>query len=272
VPQPPDALDALVDEVRAACADLRLHPALRRDWEAVRLEADVRAAHAGAALDGARVPLERVRELAAGSAAQGAAEDVALAGLRVRAAALRGWRGPGTRVPAVPLGQLVVGLHVAGGGDGRLRVDGAPQDLRGLGPAPSGPALGAALVHLAERVADAVGGPEPGLVVAAGTLAELSLLRPFAAGNAAVARAVFARLLVVSGLDPTGLVVPEVAWVGAPQRHLAALAAATADGWEAWLRHCGEAVLAGAAEGRAAADAVASGRLGGPERSEGAAP
>ncbi|MCB2174169.1 MAG: hypothetical protein KQH57_00020 [Actinomycetales bacterium] len=267
-----DDVAALVEEVRAACGDLARHPALRRDGEAARLEADVRAAQAGAALDGARVPLDRVRELAAGASAQGAAEGVALAGLRVRSAALRGWHGPGTRVPAVPLGQLVVGLHVAGGGDGRLRFAGEPQDLRGLGAAPSGPVLGAALVRLADRVGDAVRGSEPGLVVAAGALAELSLLRPFSAGNAAVARAVFRRLLVVTGLDPTGLVVPEVAWVSAPQAHLAALAAATADGWEAWLRHCGEAVLAGAAEGRAVADAVASGRLGGPWRSEGAAP
>lgn len=254
---PDEDLDALVVRIRTACDGLARHPALRRDAEAVRLEADVRAAQAGAALDGARVPLDRVRELAAGDPARGAAEDVALAGLRVRAAALRGWRGPGTRVPAVPLGQLVVGLHVAAGGDGHLRGAGEPKDLRGLGPAPSGPALGAALVHLADRVGEALGSPEPGLVVAAGALAELSLLRPFASGNAAVARAVFRRLLVVTGLDRTGLVVPEVAWVGAPQAHLAALAGATADGWPAWLAHCGEAVLAGADEARAAADLVA---------------
>ncbi len=256
-----DDVAAVVEEARAACGDLARHPALRRDREAVRLEADVRAAQAGAALDGGRVLLERVRELAAGSASQGAAEDVALAGLRVRAAALRGWHGPGARVPAVPLGQLVVGLHVAGGGDGRLRVAGEPQDLRGLGPAPSGPVLGAALVRLADRVGEAIDSAEPGLVVAAGALAQLSLLRPFSAGNAVVARAVFRRLLVVTGLDPAGLVVPEIAWVAAPQAHLAALAGATADGWQAWLVHCGEAVLAGAAEGRAAADLVA-GRVG----------
>lgn len=253
---PTDDVADVVDRARAACGDLARHPALRRRWESVLLEADVRSAQAGAALDGATVPIERVRELAAGERPQGASEDAALAGLRLRAAALRGWRGPGTRVPAVPLGQLVVGLHVAGGGDGRLRAAGEPQDLRGLGPAPSGPALGAALVHLADRVGEAVGSAEPGLVVAAGALAELSLLRPFSAGNAAVARAVFRRLLVATGLDATGLVVPEVAWAARPQAHVAAIAGATAGGWQAWLVHCGEAVIAGAAQARAAADAA----------------
>ena len=73
-------------------------------------------------------------------------------------------------------------------------------------------------------------------------------------------------MVQAGGLDPTGVVVPEVghgresgaAYLGA----LAAYAGGTPEGVALWLAHCGEAVVAGAEEGGRIADAVRAGRLG----------
>lgn len=246
-----------VEAARAACARLRWHPALRRSWPAVRLEVDVRAVAAGLAMDGARAPVARVREIAAGDPGRDPVDAAALAALRVRSAAVRGWPGPGSVVPAQPFGQLLVGLHLAAGGDGRLRAAGPPGDLRGLGPAPAGAELGARLVDLGERL----GARGPGLESAAAALLGLALLRPFADRNAVVARAVFGRLVVTGGLDPAGLAAPEPAWADAGQSHLALLAGASAGGWDAWLAHCASAVAAGARLATRVADGVLAGRL-----------
>ena len=67
-------------------------------------------------------------------------------------------------------------------------------------------------------------------------------MRPFVQGNGVVARAVERALLQATGLDPTGVAVPEVGhlrgglapYVGA----LAAYATGTVDGVALWLRHC----------------------------------
>ncbi|MDO8106529.1 cell filamentation protein Fic [Isoptericola sp. b441] len=252
--------DDVVASVRDACTRLRWHPALRRGWDVARVEADVRAASAGAALDGARVPPARVRELASGASPQGPDEAVARAGLRVRAAVTRGWSGPTAPLPKVPLGQLVVSLHVAAGGDGRLRVADQPGDLRGLGEAPVGPRLGGALVELADLVGGSAG--TSGLETAAAALAQLSLLRPFRDHNAVVARAVFRWVTITSGLDPSGLAMPEVAWAQDPQGFLGTLAgASTAAGWRPWVQRCADALLGGAQAAHVVADDVAAGRL-----------
>lgn len=79
VPPPPPAGDdplaplldlpgvrAAVERARTACEELRWHEAFRRRWREVRAEADVRAARAGAAVDGARVPLDVLRGVATG--------------------------------------------------------------------------------------------------------------------------------------------------------------------------------------------------------------
>src|SRR5919202_5791877 len=59
---------AAVDEAREACAQLRWHPALRRRADEARAEAGVRAVRAGAALAGARLPVDLVRDVARGAA------------------------------------------------------------------------------------------------------------------------------------------------------------------------------------------------------------
>ncbi|MCV2394899.1 cell filamentation protein Fic [Actinotalea sp. M2MS4P-6] len=257
----PEDVDVLLTRVRERTAELRWHPALRRGWAVARVEAGVRAAAAGARCDGVPVDLRRVRELAAGSSPSGVAEEAALGLVRSQAAVVAGWAEPGSRPADLPLGQLLVRLHVAAGGDGRLRTSEQPDDLRGLGPAPLGPAVGARMTALA----DLLTAPDPrtSLAIAGAVLGELLLVRPFGSHNGAVARAAFRRMLIVTGIDPVGVVVPEVAWAPAPQVLLGSVALTTTGpaGWTAWLRHCAEAVLAGVEEGHAVADAVAAGRL-----------
>lgn len=262
-----DGVADAVTQVREACTQLRWHPGLRRGWQAARAEAGVRCAHAGLALDGVRVSLDEVRAVAVGAdAAAGPTAQAVLGAVRVQALVARGWGAPAAPAAPVPLGQLLAALHVAGaagvGVPGRLRTSEQPADLRGLGTAPVAPVLGARLAALGSSLQ--VRGEVPGLVVAAVALAELLVLRPFEHANGVVARAVFRRLLTSTGVDPVGVVVPEVAWAAAPAVHLAAAASAEvggADGMAAWVRHCADAVVAGAAEGRAVADAVAAGRL-----------
>uniref|UniRef100_UPI00196B0AD4 Fic family protein n=1 Tax=Cellulomonas endophytica TaxID=2494735 RepID=UPI00196B0AD4 len=137
----------------------------------------------------------------------------------------------------------------------------APGDLRGLGPAPDGPEAAARVALLGDVL---VGTAAPVLVVAAVVHAELLAVRPFAAGNGVVARAVARALLTVRGLDPTGSVVPEAAWAAAPNPYLAAAAGAatgTPEGLVAWVRHVADAVVVGAGQARRVADGVLAGRL-----------
>lgn len=278
-------VEAEVEAARRACEELRWHRALRRQWAVARAEAGVRAAHASAALEGIRVPLDQVRDLARGATA--APDDAAGAVLQgaVRAQAvvegLMTEPGATARRTPVPFRQLLTRLHVATVGGGRgAGVAGAPDlagaigrprrgqpgDLLGLGPAPEADELDARLEVLA-RVVDAPSSSAvPGLLVAAVAHGELLALRPFGHGNGVVARAVFRHLLVREGVDVVGVVVPEVAWVAQPLPYVATaarFATGTPDGVAAWLRWCAEAVVRGAQEGTAVADAVLAGRLAG---------
>ncbi|MBC7292322.1 MAG: Fic family protein [Actinotalea sp.] len=272
---------AEVEEARRACEELRWHRALRRQWAVARTEAGVRAARAGAALDGARVPLEQVRDVARGAAdpPEGAVGQVLLGALRAQAEVERLMPAPGAtgRPAAVPFRQLLARLHLAvaagasGGGPsvgpelGRPRV-GAPRDLHGLGPAPAPEEVDARLDVLAEVVDAPSSSAVPGLLVAAVAHGELLALRPFEHGNGVVARAVFRHLLVREGVDVVGVVVPEVDWLAQPLPYVATaarFATGSADGVAAWVRCCAAAVVRGAQEGTSVADAVLAGRLGG---------
>lgn len=282
VPDGPDPLAAVaelpgvheaVDAARTASEELRWHEAYRRRWREVRVEAGIRSARASAALDGARVPLDVVRSMAVGTPPADAAEQrIALGALRA-AAYVEQWmpalaaRGA-AQLP--PFGQLVSGTHRAATGGwlpdgqvGRLRGSDAPQDLRGLGLAVGGTELAARLDLLGEVVRRT---NAPALVVTAVVHGELLTLRPFAAGNGVVARAVARLLLTARGLDPTGSVVPETAWAATPNPYLAAaagFATGTPDGVAGWVRACADAVVAGAGEARRIGDAVLAGRLAG---------
>lgn len=272
-----------VDAARTACEELRWHEGFRRRWREVRAEADLRAARASAAVDGARVPLDVLRAVATGTLpaveGPGAAPpaDLALATGALRATVLAArWRpdlGGQTEPVVPPFAQVAARLHTAACAGwlpeadlGRLRVARAPQDLRGLGPAPVGSELAERLALLGRTVD---GSQVPVLVVAAVAHAEILTLRPFAAGNGVVARAVFRMLIAGRGLDPTGAVVPETGWAQAPNPYLAAaagFATGTPEGVAGWLRATAAAVQEGAASGREVADAVLAGRLSPVER------
>jgi hypothetical protein len=272
----PGVRDA-VDRARTACEELRWHEAFRRRWREVRAEADLRAARAGAAADGARVPLDLLRRVATGLPP---GTEAVAADLRVAAGALRatvlaaGWRPDlgGRSEPVVPpLGQVLARLHTAATAGwladadlGRVRGPGQPaRDLGGLGPAPEGDAVAERLALLTRTVAAT---RVPALVVAAVVHGEVLALRPFAGGNGVVARVVARMLLSGRGLDPTGAVVPEVLWAAQVQPYVAGaarFATGTPEGVASWVSAYADAVVAGAAEGRAVADAVLAGRLGG---------
>jgi hypothetical protein len=263
-----------VDEAREACTQLRWHPALRRRTAQARAEAGVRAVRASAALAGARLPVDLVRDVARGAAAfpPDAAGRAALGALRAHAEADTlgpGWEGAPAQalarlhvaaaaglVPDAALGRPRAPREVPGDGADLLTPDGTPL------PAPGADELPGRLAALG----DLLGAPPsvPALVVAALAHAEIATLRPFVAGNGVVARAVCRTLVVGRGLDPTGVVVWEAALLAAGPPYpltLARYGAGTADGVRAWLLLFARAVVDGAAQGRAVADAVLAGRL-----------
>src|SRR4051794_15514923 len=98
-----------VDDARAACSQLRWHPALRRRAAEARAEAGIRAVRAAGALAGARLPVDLVRDVARGAAIfpPDAAGRAALGVLRAHAEAealAPGWE----RAPL----QVLARLHV----------------------------------------------------------------------------------------------------------------------------------------------------------------
>jgi Fic family protein len=260
-------VDEAVTAARDACTELRWHPALRRRSAEARAEATIRAARSSAALDGARYPVDLVRDVARGAA--GFPDDpsghVARGALRAVTEA-RHAEAAVSRTPS----QVLARLHVAAAAGvvpddalGRPRAAGeAPGDGGGT-PAPDGPALSARLAGLADLLEAPPSAPA--LVVAAVAHAEVATLRPFAAANGVVARALARAVVVGRGLDPMGVVVWEAAHLAAGPRYataLAAYASGTPDGVAHWLTHCAQAVVDGAGEGRVVCDAVLAGRLG----------
>jgi Fic family protein len=264
------ALPGVEDAVAAArdaCTELRWHPALRRRSAEARAEATIRAARCSAALDGARYPVDLVRDAARG--ARELPDDPA--GLVARGAlrAVTEAQHLEATVSRTP-SQVLARLHVAAAAGvvpddalGRPRTAGeAPGDGGGT-PAPDGATLSARLASLGELLEAPASAPA--LVVAAVAHGEVATLRPFVAGNGVVARALARAVVVGRGLDPMGVVVWEAAHLNAGPRYataLAAYAAGTPDGVAHWLRHCAQAIVDGAGEGRAVCDAVLAGRLG----------
>ena len=291
----PGVADA-VARARAACEELRWHEAFRRRWREVRAEATVRSARASAALEGARVPVDVLRDAARGAAPVPPGAEARLAFGALRAAAeverLMPALGARDRAAGPPFGQLLARLHTAAtaglvdgspsGGSGagagpgagardggapevgRPRGDAQPRDLAGLGPAPSGSEVAARLDMLGELVRTS---KAPTLVLAGVVHGELLALRPFTVGSGVVARAASRLLVAERGLDPTGAVVADIAWLGSVNAYLGAaagFATGTPAGVAAWLVACADAVRTGADEGRAIADAVLAGRLDDP--------
>jgi hypothetical protein len=261
-----------VDDAREACTRLRWHPALRRRAAEARAEAGIRAVRASAALGGARLPVDLVRDVARGAAdfppdASGRAARGVLRAHAEAEALTPGW----DRAPL----QVLARLHVVAAAGlvpddalGRPRLPGeAPGDGADL-LRPDGRALPAVdpaeLPGRLAALADLVAAPGPALVVAALAHAEIATLRPFVAANGVVARAVCRALVVGRGLDPTGVAVWEAALLAAGPPYplaLAGYAEGTEDGVRSWLLLFARAVADGAGEGAAVADAVLAGRL-----------
>jgi hypothetical protein len=149
---------------------------------------------------------------------------------------------------------------------GRPRGAGeAARELVELGLAPDPDAVSARLQSLVDVCQAARSPGVPGLVAAGLVHAEVAALRPFVRGNGLVARALERAMLQATGLEPTGVAVPEVGHLrGGLAPYVGALAAYTtgsAEGVALWLRHCAEAVVAGVEEGMRVCAAVRAGRL-----------
>lgn len=259
-----------IAQVREELTALRWHEALRRRIPECAAESRVRGAQASGELEGARLPVDLVREYIAGVREWSAAPDpvdVVMRGVIAATAASEEVRGQVLRAPA----QALARLHVAAVGHrdladavGRPRTDAEVcGELVDLGPAPGVQEVAHRLGLLGEVVR--AHASVPGVVLAAVAHAEVAAMRPFGSGNGIVARALERSLVQATGLDPTGVAVTELghfrqglpAYVGA----LAAYAEGSPDGVRLWFEHCCDAYVAAAQEGRAVADAVLAGRL-----------
>lgn len=255
---------------REACTQLRWHEALRRRIPEAAAESRVRGAHASAALEGANLSVEIVRDLMRGATPwperPDPVEQVARGVIQATAETER-------LVPTLrtaPL-QALARLHVAAAADlvepqqlGRPRQAGEDSaEFVDLGPAPEAEVVRERLAGLVQVLL--AGDQVPAVVLAAVVHAEIAHVRPFVRGNGAVARAMERAVIQATGLDPTGVAVPEVghgaqggpAYLGA----LAAYGTGTPEGVALWLGHCSEAIVAGAVEGGRICDAVRAGRL-----------
>ncbi|WP_406829401.1 hypothetical protein ABEG17_10375 [Pedococcus sp. KACC 23699] len=262
-----------VTAAREACERLRWHEALRRRIPEASAESRVRGAQASAALEGATVPLDLVRDVMRGAAQWPLSPDPVEQVARGVVQATAESEHVRSLVATAPL-QALARLHVAAAsglvGDaqlGRPRLEGETcEELVDLGPAPSAGALRGRLDGLVELLgAGSRGAQVPVLVVAAVIHAEIATARPFTRGNGVVARAMERAVVQALGLDPTGVAVIEAghATQGGPA-YLGALAAygtGSREGVSLWLEHCASAVVAGAEQGEQVCDAVRVGRL-----------
>lgn len=160
--------------------------------------------------------------------------------------------------------QVLARLHTLAAADlVRPRGDGVADGSVGpdtLGrPRPGAAARVDGLVRLL-----AGGTQAPGLVLAAIADAECTTTAAFVPGGGVVARALARTVIISTGLDPHGVVVPERhALTDVPGRELAlsGYSRGAPEGVEAWVLWWGRAVVAGAVQGRMVADEVLAGRL-----------
>jgi len=227
-----------VAAAREAVDQVHGHQANRRGWPATAAEASVRAARASAALDGgdAEIP------------AAGEVDEPHLAG------ALRIAETIGPLLPTwqrAPL-QALAKLHVLAAAD-------LVTDDDALGRPRASHAVSRRLDILAELVAG--GTSVPGPVLTSIVHGELLALRPFDTANGVVARSAARLSMIATGLDPKGLIVPEVFYLRRADRYRAAAAAFAkgGDGLTEWLLFSCEAIEAGAREAISIAESALTG-------------
>ena len=260
------------DRAREVCTQLRWHEALRRRIPEASAESRVRGAWASAELDGARSTASIVRDLMRGARERSVDPDPSERVIHGAIAATAETEHLGQLVTSSPR-QALARLHTVAAAQlveesdqlGRPRVEGEGcEEFADLGPAPTGQELQQRLGGIIELMRSA--GDAPALVVAAIVHAEIAATRPFAVGNGLVARAVERALIGQTGLDPTGVAVPEAGHghEGGPA-YLGSLNGYVHGGQPGlvlWLQHCGDSLVAGAEEGWRIADSVRAGRIG----------
>ena len=302
-----DACLALAREERVAAASealyeasaqLRWQEALRKRWREARAEASVRAAVSGAAIEGAVVSGQALREqIAAGPKGAGvhaSSKDPAwdaATGLWRAHSRLVGYMPDlvGRTRPVVPAtAQLMASLHrdVAGplavAGLISEAVVGCPresgqalenQSLEGRKPLLEGGQLleggpgpnlgGQELRERLEQIVALIDTPNlPALVRVALVHAEMLTVRPFALANGALGRLLVRHLSVRDGLDPTGVSVSDYyagRVPGAYAEAAQAYASASLEGVVAWIIWQAEALLEGMRQGSELSRAVQAG-------------
>ena len=302
-----DACLALAREERVAAASealyeasaqLRWQEALRKRWREARAEASVRAAVSGAAIEGAVVSGQALREqIAAGPKGAGvhaSSKDPAwdaATGLWRAHSRLVGYMPDlvGRTRPVVPAtAQLMASLHrdVAGplavAGLISEAVVGCPresgqalenQSLEGAGLRENGKPLleggpgpnlgGQELRERLEQIVALIDTPNlPALVRLALVHAEMLTVRPFALANGALGRLLVRHLSVRDGLDPTGVSVSDYyagRVPGAYAEAAQAYASASLEGVVAWIIWQAEALLEGMRQGSELSRAVQAG-------------
>ena len=303
-----DACLALAREERVAAASealyeasaqLRWQEALRKRWREARAEASVRGAVSGAAIEGAVVSAQALREQIAagleGAGAHASSKDPAwdaATGLWRAHSRLVGYMPDlvGRTRPVVPAtAQLMATLHrdVAGplavGGLISEAVVGCPREsaglvenvktafadgqlLEGRGLLEGGPGPNLGGQELRERLAQIVALVDtpnlPALVRLALVHAEMLTVRPFALANGALGRLLVRHLSVRDGLDPTGVSVSDYYAGRVPAAYAEAAqayASASLEGVVAWIIWQAEALLEGMRQGSELSRAVQAG-------------
>ena len=225
-------VDPALTSARAAVDEALRHRAMRRSGGRLAAEIGLRSAVASAALEGHPFDLDEVRA--------GTVTDPVLQGALRVSAALDGLAPRWVRAPR----QVLARLH-------RLAArDVVGQDALGRPNAPS------ARLDTLFLIAGETG--TPALLRAAVIHGELMALRPFAGPSGVVARAAARLTLIADGLDPRGLIAPDLGhrerepeYVGT----LNAFSSGTPDGVRSWLRHYAAAVESAASDLTSLADA-----------------
>lgn len=295
-----DACLALAREERVAAASealyeasaqLRWQEALRKRWREARAEASVRAAVSGAAIEGAVVSAQALREQIAagpkGAGAHASSKDPAwdaATGLWRAHSRLVGYMPDlvGRTRPVVPAtAQLMASLHrdvtgpLAVAGLISEAVVGCPRESGqalenqspeggGLLEGGPGPNLGGQeLRERLEQIVTLIDTPNlPALVRVALVHAEMLTVRPFALANGALGRLLVRHLSVRDGLDPTGVSVSDYYAGRVPAAYAEAAqayASASLEGVVAWIIWQAEALLEGMRQGSELSRAVQAG-------------
>lgn len=225
-------VDQALSSARTAVDEALRHGALRRSGGPLAAEIGLRSAVASAALEGHPFDLDEVRA--------GTVTDPVLQGAIRVSAALDSLAPRWTRAPR----QVLARLHLL------AARDVVTADELGRPNAPSARLDTLFLVIAGESTS-------PALLRAAVVHGELMALRPFAGPSGVVARAAARLTLIADGLDPRGLIAPDLGHHEREPEYVGTLngfSSGTPDGVRSWLRHYAAATVASAAALTALAD------------------